>query len=412
MLDQIRNHIDDPTALEQLYRSNRTDFKVAFQLLYDEIKHHSAAPIWHARLYYEKQQTVNTKANELWVVIMLSLLAGFIAKIPAILGMKDPDQFYPYNISFIVFPAMTLYFIWKHKPGIKLVILPLVMILISVIYMNLLPKNLKSDTVILSCLHMPLFLWLVTGFSYLGKDIFSTEKRIDYLRHNGDIVIVANVIALSGGMFSGVTMGLFNLININIAEFYVEYFLIFGAAATPLVSSYLVHTNPALVQKISPIIARIFTPIVFLMLVIYLIMVAYTQKDPYNDRDFLVLFNALLIGVMAIIFFSLSDANKQGWRNFHLIILFGLALLTLIVDLIVMSAIIFRITEWGVTPNRVAVLGESALIFINLFIVTLKIRNVIRHRSDAYSVEKAIGDFMPYYAIWFAVVAFLFPLIF
>jgi hypothetical protein len=166
------------------------------------------------------------------------------------------------------------------------------------------------------------------------------------------------------------------------------------------------------VQKISPIIARIFTPIVFLMLVIYLIMVAYTQKDPYNDRDFLVLFNALLIGVMAIIFFSLSDANKQGWRNFHLIILFGLALLTLIVDLIVMSAIIFRITEWGVTPNRVAVLGESALIFINLLIVTLKIRNVIRQRSDAYSVEKAIGDFMPYYTIWFAVVAFLFPLIF
>ncbi|MFN5333912.1 MAG: hypothetical protein ACK5BV_01835 [Bacteroidota bacterium] len=413
MIDQIRNNIDNPSVLEQLYRTNRSDFKNAFHLLYDELKQHPATPVWHARLNFEKQPAAApTKTNEIWVVVLLSLFAGLIAKIPAMADIKEPDQFYPYNLSFIVFPSLIIYFIWKHRPGIKTALFPLAMLVLSVVFMNFLPKNLKNDAIILSCLHMPLFLWLVTGYSYLGKEIFSTEKRIDYLRHNGDIIIVANVIALAGGVFSGVTIGLFNLININIEQFYLEYIVIFGAAATPLVSSYLVHANPMLVQKISPIIARIFTPIVFLMLLIYLIMVVYTQKDPYNDREFLILFNALLVGVMAIIFFSLSDATKKGWRNFHLIVLFALSVLTLFVDAIVMSAILFRISEWGITPNRAAVLGESSLIFINLCMVSMRILNVVRKKCDAYSVEKAIGDFLPFYAIWFAIVAFLFPLIF
>jgi hypothetical protein len=411
MQEQIRSLLDNPSALEQLYRSDKNAFSNAFNEIYDSIHHHSVAAAWHARLNFEKPVTKPGRATEILWVLFLSLLAGLVAKIPQIFDSINPEKFYPYNISFIVFPFLIIYFIWKERTPLRRIILPAFVLLVSVIYMNWLPREFK-DHIILSCIHMPLFLWMVTGYAYLGSHIFSAEKRVSYLRYNGDLIIMANIIMLAGGIFSGITMGLFNLININIAEIYIEYIGMFGAAAIPLISTYLVLNNPALVQKISPIIARIFTPIVFLMLLIYLITVAYTQKDPYNDRDFLILFNALLIGVMAIIFFSLSDATKQGWGKFHLIILFGLATLTLIVDLVVMSAIVFRITEWGVTPNRVAVLGESVLIFVNLLIVTFKIWHVIQQKSDAYSVEKAIGNFMPYYAVWFAVVAFLFPVLF
>jgi len=56
----------------------------------------------------------------------------------------------------------------------------------------------------------------------------------------------------------------------------------------------------------------VFTPLVLTTLVIYLIAVIGTGKDPYNDRDFLLIFNLLLIGVMAIILFSIAETSKNS----------------------------------------------------------------------------------------------------
>src|SRR5690606_41200120 len=94
------------------------------------------------------------------------------------------------------------------------------------------------------------------------------------------------------------------------------------------------------------------------MLVAYLVAIIYSGKDPYTDREFLLFFNLLLIGVMAIIFYSVAEssgikAKLQVW------VLFLLSLLTIAVDGIALSAILFRITEWGITPNRAAVLGSN-----------------------------------------------------
>jgi hypothetical protein len=51
------------------------------------------------------------------------------------------------------------------------------------------------------------------------------------------------------------------------------------------------------------------------MLVVYLIAIVYSGKNPYNNREFLLIFNALLIGVMAIIFFSVAETSKTTKNN-------------------------------------------------------------------------------------------------
>ncbi|HQY19568.1 MAG TPA: hypothetical protein PLX80_01840, partial [Ignavibacteria bacterium] len=43
------------------------------------------------------------KTNELKFVVLLSLLAGFLAKLPEMIGM-DAEYFYQRNLSLIVFP--------------------------------------------------------------------------------------------------------------------------------------------------------------------------------------------------------------------------------------------------------------------------------------------------------------------
>jgi hypothetical protein len=412
MQQTILEHLNDATELEKLYRSDRKSFKLAFNQIYPDIKDHPASSFWHARLHAEKPVTAVDKTNELWVIALLSLMAGVVAKIPSLFGINNPNLFYPYNISFIVFPFLILYFIWKHKPGLKISLFPLVAIVFSVLYMNLLPKNINNSSIVLACIHMPLFLWMLTGYAFAGKALTDNEKRIQFLRFNGDLMIMINVILLAGGTFGGITMGLFSLINIDISEIFMEYIMVFGLAATPLAGTYLLLNNPSIVNKVSPIIARIFTPIVFVMLFIYLIAVIYTGKDPYNDRDFLLLFNALLIGVLAIIFFSLSDTEKKERGRFGMFILVGLSFLTLIVDAVALSAIIFRVAEWGITPNRLAVLGSNLLILINLSILSWRLWQHTRNRSAANEAADAITVFLPIYGLWFALVTFLFPLLF
>jgi hypothetical protein len=148
------------------------------------------------------------------------------------------------------------------------------------------------------------------------------------------------------------------------------------------------------------------------MLVIYLTAIIYSGKDPYNDREFLLTFNALLIGVMAIIFFSLAETSKTSRSHAEIWVLLLLSLITIIINGIALSAILFRISEWGITPNRTAVLGSNVLILINLVLVTRQLYRVIFNKMSINEVGKTITFYLPVYVLWTIIVTFLFPLIF
>ncbi|MDD3035212.1 MAG: hypothetical protein PHT25_11535, partial [Bacteroidales bacterium] len=77
-----------------------------------------------------------------------------------------------------------------------------------------------------------------------------------------------------------------------------------------------------------------------------------------------------------------------------------------------LSAIIFRISEWGISPNRAAVLGANLVILANLLIVAVQLFKVATAKSEPEVVEKAISGFMPVYIIWGAIVTFGFPILF
>jgi hypothetical protein len=151
--------------------------------------------------------------------------------------------------------------------------------------------------------------------------------------------------------------------------------------------------------------------LVLIMLVIYLIAMVYSGKDPYNNREFLLIFNALLIGVMAIIFFSIAETSKKKSRT-EIWVLFLLSIVTILVNAIALSAILFRISEGGITPNRAAILGGNVLILINLLIVTAQLFKVLSKKGDLNGVGSAISRYLPVYVAWVTVVTFLFPFLF
>jgi len=408
---EITQNIHNPGQLEKLYRKNKTAFQRVFNAIYPTIKENSTAQIWYERLNYTQEEIFWGHKTDLIFVGVMIFIAGLIAQIPQFFSINE-DFFFPRNIGFIVFPMLTAYFAYKQNLGINKLLFPLIAIMLSVFYINFLPDNDKSDSIILACIHLPIFLWTLVGYTFVGGHINDSQKKIDFLRFNGDFVVMTAVMVLSGILFTGITIGLFELIGLKIEDFFAQHIAVWGAPAIPILATYLVRNNPQLVNKISPVIARIFTPIVFVMLLIFLSAIIYTGKNIYNDRNFLIIFNALLIGVMAIILFSVTAATKNVNEKWNIFFLFGLSALTIILNGLALSAIAFRLVEFGITPNRIAVLGANLLIFINLILVAHKLFLILKGKSEVQKVENVIALFIPIYGIWTALVTFLFPLLF
>ncbi len=410
MEDQILSNLDNPGQLERLYRSDKPTFKRSFKSVYPQLKDHTLVGYWNERLNFAGDEISWGTSKDLAFVIIASFLAGMIAKLPHFFSLNE-EFFYYRNIGFVVFPALFCYFAWKNRLSAGKILFGVTAMLTGLIFINTLPDLKKSDTLILSGMHLILFLWSVTGFSFIGTVRNSYERRLGFLKYNGDLVVMTALVAIAGGILSGMTLGLFSLIGIDIEKFYVENVLVFGLAATPIAGTYLTQTNPQLVGKVSPLIARIFSPLVLVMLVAYLTAMVFSGKDPYTDRDFLIIFNALLIGVMAIIFFSVSETSKET-KKVEILVLALLSVVTVAVNSIALSAILFRISEWGITPNRAAVLGSNILVLINLLMVTVSLFRVLMKRSELVNVGYSIAAYLPVYCIWTIIVTFVFPFVF
>ena len=411
MRDEILAHLNNPGQLEKIYRSNRATFKRAFSSLYPELKGNTLADAWDARLNYESDDISWGKSGELLFMMNASLVAFIIAKVPSFLPINE-EFFYIRNIGFIIFPVLMAYFAWKNRLSAGKISLIAGATLLASIFINFLPDVKESDTIILSCIHLVLFLWAMLGFAYVGENRNNVDKRLGYLKYNGDLIVMTTLMLIAGGIMTAVTIGLFKLIGFQIEEVYFKYFGIFGLVAAPIFGTFLTQTNPQLVGKVSPVIARIFSPLVLVMLMIYLSAIVYSGKDPYNDREFLLIFNGLLVGVMAIIFFSVAETSNGAKSQAEVWVLFLLSLVTVLVNGIALSAILFRISEWGITPNRAAVLGGNVLILINLLLVTTQLFRVISKKAKITVVGNVIAFFLPIYVVWTIFVTFLFPFVF
>lgn len=409
--EEILQHINNPKQLEKLYRKNKTGFQRVFNAVYPDIQTHTSAQVWNERLNFEQGDLFLGPKKEMLFVLLAALVTGLMARIPEFTGM-NADYFFMRNIGLVGSPMLMAYFLWKQKTALRQILVPLVAVILSAFYINFLPNNPASNSILLACIHLPVFLWTLLGYSFAGGNWKSHSQRINFLRFNGDFAVMSALLVLAGGLFTGITIGLFELIGLHIQEFYAKHIVIWGVSAIPILSTYLVLNNPQLVNKISPLIARIFTPLVFVTLLVFLIAIIYTGKNVYNDRNFLLLFNGLLIAVMAIILFSVTEITKNTAGKLNLFILFGLSLLTIILNGIALSAIAFRLSEFGITPNRIAVLGANLLIFVNLLFVAYQLFRILKAKASVQQLENSIAQFIPVYGIWSVLVTFLFPLLF
>ena len=414
MEEEIKKNINSPEQLEKLYQTDKKYFKKSFSNIYNDIAKFKITEFWKARLefYNQKETKLKTLKNNISFVIIACFISGFLIKIPPLFGMIE-HLYYKKNAALILVFGLSFYsFFIKNQINIKHLIISIFIFIVSALYINLLPFDINSDSVALAYIHLPLFLWFLYGLIFNNFDVKDKSKIIRFIKYNGDLIILIAIIAISGAILTGITIALFSAIDLEIEKFYFDYIVIPGVVSAPIVATYIINNFPFVTNKIVPIIAKIFTPLVLITLAIYLVSILLTGKDPYNNRDFLIVFNLMLLGVMAIIIFSISEVSKTKREIFNEIILFALLIITLIVDLIALSAIIYRLQEYGFTPNRVAVLVSNILIFGNLVFIMLDLYKVVFKAGNIKKVELTISKYLPIYIIWIVFVIFALPFIF
>ena len=250
------------------------------------------------------------------------------------------------------------------------------------------------------------------GVAFMQENYRQYRERILYLRYNGELVIYTALILIGGMVLTGITMALFSAIKVNIEKFYLEYVVIFGTVASPIVATYIVTNISKDKLTIAPIISKIFSPLFLITFTLYLCIMLFTGKSPYTDRDFLIVYNFMLAIVLAIAIFSISDrTDQENVQTIGLLNIF-LILVVLILDMIALSAIIYRLSTYGLSPNRIAVLGANVLIMINLSGILFTTLKFLKNPDLNEKLSRWIGHYISIYAVWSAIVVFPFPFIF
>lgn len=408
----IIENIDKPHELERMFRKDPEIFRNSFSRAWEQNSDSQVLGVWYERLHFK--DTANTEKASLLqkdflFMGILAIIAGLSTRI--ILHFVEQQAIAPINLVFGIFPFMAAYFVFINTPKKNVLYTLAASFIISGLYLNMLPLEHK-DSIILAYLHLPIFLWVLIGLAYTGNEYGISRTRLAYLKFNGEFCILYASMAISGMLLTALTMELFGFVGMDISEFYFKNVVLFGAAALAIVATYLVSRNLKLAKNIAPYIAKIFSPLVLGTLLVYLIAVMWVGKNPFLDRNFLLSFNGILLSVLVITIFSITESGIDKKKNISDYINFVLIVLALIIDSVALSAIVFRLSSYGITPNRLAVLGVNILIWANLIWIMLSYMGFLQNKTGPSSIQDAVTKYLPVYGLWAAFVTFTFPLIF
>jgi hypothetical protein len=332
-------------------------------------------------------------------------------RLPSLFPGVVIENYYIRYLSVIMLSGLTAWFAVKNRlNGIREITFLAFPVLLVTLFLVFLPEKI-TDTVKLSLIHVPLFMWFVFGLSWLSFKWKDHPDTSAFIRFNGELAIMTGLILIAFSILSMMTISLFALLGMEISRFYMENIAVVGFAASPVLAALLMIIYLEITGRIPPVIARIFAPLVLISAVVYLIAMAFSGISIMENREFLLVFNLLLLGVMAIIVFSVSVQDKINIRKFQLITLFLLSVVTLIIDLFALQAIFSRLAL-GITPNRTAVLVSNLLILVNLILIMPPLFRAAFRGASPWKVEILIYRYLPVYFLYSIVIIFIFPFIF
>ena len=355
-----------------------------------------------------------THAASAWVEAFVFAAAAAVAIQVARLAAGFPDEepaWFARNLGLFVLPFLAAYFARGRQLEVRAWVLMATPFVLLALVINLYPYDADSSTEQLVALHLPVVLWFVIGYPYMGGTIRSHQQRMDYVRFTGEWFIYYVLIALGGGVLMGLTAGILEPTGVDVDKV-AEWVLPSGAAGAVVVAAWLVESKQRVVENMAPVLTMLFTPLFAVMLVCSAVVYAVTGRGDAFDRDLVSIFDALLVVVLALVLYGMSAREPSAspqWMDWIQLIAVASALL---LDLMVLGAMIARIGDLGFTPNRTAAVGLNLVLLVNLVGAAWLSGRFLRGRVRFHQLERWQTAYLPVFALWATAVVIILPPLF
>ena len=350
--------------------------------------------------------------TEALVVLALAVGAALAIKVPELFGFHFGNGVVVRNISLLVLPLLAGYFVWKRRLSVRLGLWLAAAFAAAAVAANVFPFVEEGDTEVLVAMHLPIAMWLVVGVAYAGGRWFAGNVRMDFVRFSGELLIYFALIALGGFVLIGLTAMIFESIGLD-AEWVVGNWLVpCGAMGAVIVASWLVEIKQSVIENMAPVLTRLFTPLFTVALLVFLGAMVWTGNPIDVNRNVLIAFDLLLVLVVGLLLYNISARDPEAPPGAFDVLLLLLVVSALAVDIMALTAIAARITEFGFTPNRVAALGENIILLVNLAWSAYLYARFLRSGVAFTALERWQTAYLPVYSVWAALVVVSFPPIF
>lgn len=401
-MEKLLTNTDDPYEWERLYRRDKRAFSEIIRKRKKEGDSSQRVAVWVARIDYRPSRET--------FLLLLSILFGVGCWIPIrfILSIDGnfSDRLLLRSIPSVFFFGFGTMLLLLEKKKIEIGVLGIISIGLFAYYHTFAFAP-ESQEVILSVLHGYVFQWLLVGFLLGSFNKKTTESMSRYLALIGEIVCWSALILMAGMILSGISIALFNSLNRDIVAPFAKNIASLGIIIAPFLSVYLVKAVGDF--SLSTIIARIIAPVALLAIVIFAGFTFATGSFPHENRDVFILYNLVMVLVLAILFFVNIEADRipvMPWFNAIL------AVATLAFDSVILSAAFYRTNRYGLTPNRLVVICLNVLMFCHVAVLlAVNVRAIIGKRNGNPTIE-AIIRYLPVYFVWSFFAILVLPIIF
>ena len=259
----------------------------------------------------------NPPATEAIVAVALAGVAALLMKVPELFGRhwggSEEDQiFYVRNLSLFAFPCLAAFFAWKRRlDPVRCAWIGGAFVLAAA-WINLVPFALGGMTLILAVIHLPIALWLAIGVTYAGGHWGDRARRMNFVRFSGELFLYFVLIALGGGVLTGLTMGMFAAIGVDAEWLAVQWILPCGALGAVLIAAWLVEAKQSVIENMAPVLTRLFTPLFTAVLLVFLGTMAWTGTGIDVEREVLIAFDLLLVVVVGLLLYAISARDPQA----------------------------------------------------------------------------------------------------
>jgi hypothetical protein len=323
----------------------------------------------------------------------------------------DEPTWFARNLGLFVLPFLAAYFARQRHLNVQGWALTAAPFVLGAIVINVYPWGADSDTEVIAALALPVALWFVIAYPYMGGTIRSHERRMDFVRFTGEWFIYYVLIALGGGVLMGLTAGILGPAGVDVDRV-AEWVVPSGAAGAVVVAAWLVESKQRVVENMAPVLTMLFTPLFAVMLASATVVYAVTGLGGAFDRELLSVLDALLVVVLGLVLYGMSarePSPSPGWMDRIQLVAVVCAL---VLDLMVLGAMIARIGDLGFTPNRTAALGLNLVLLVNLAGAAWLSARFLTGRTRFQRLERWQTAYLPVFAIWTAAFVVVLPPLF